>query len=289
MIDKTPVAGIAAPGVKLLSLLEGVMDLRGAWNTVRRALDAMREAAIIVDLMRRAEDEYTPPPDVDLGTLSDAALIARFKMLAIEETQAPGVDAIMQVTLQIEQVLRELEGRPGAPHDSLFKLYHHRDIRIRYRAAESTRAYDFELATDRMHHIDDEDWQPPSECAAPRPTRLSRLTTAALVAQFRSIALQQERASDHYQILLYNRLYGTMAGIVRTLDERHARRNLEPLLKDRNLHVRLKAAVHLRSIAPDTARPVLEAIRNSLRAPHCYEATSALGQRTHPTNQRVGG
>lgn len=100
-----------------------------------------------------------------------------------------------------------------------------------------------------------------------------------LVEQFTAIALVQHDASRKYQIARYNRLYDQMMEVENELKSREGdqRRALLPLLASRDIHVRLKAALALLAVAPDSARTVLESIRDFGLLPYSLDATMMLG------------
>jgi hypothetical protein len=251
------------------------MSVRQTWHRLQLRRAALRQALIFAELSNEAET-FRHIPDVDLNALDDRALINRFKALAIHETEAPGMDAVDHIYWQIDAVVEELAKRPIEAFRLLTDLYRHDDVRVRYRAADCARCDDWETATDRLNNITDDDWLPPSERPPGWMSALERSPTTELCARYRAIALEQQHASDYFKIPLFNRLYAEMAGIVCCLEGRREINLLLPLLSDRNVHVRLKTAVHLRGHYPDQARPVLEAIRDRQITPESGEAASAL-------------
>jgi hypothetical protein len=105
-----------------------------------------------------------------------------------------------------------------------------------------------------------------------------RLTVEELVNLFAEIGVEQHRALLHERIAEFRTLYGQMNAIDNELKRRghDARRALLRLYDHSNVQVRLKAAIRTLAVAPDAAKRLLQAIRDSNRFPQAADAGMML-------------
>jgi len=103
-------------------------------------------------------------------------------------------------------------------------------------------------------------------------------TVAELVAAFVDIAVRQGEALEYDDVATYNRLYPHMKSVVEELKRRDGdqRKALVPLYAHGNMQVRLAAARNTVAVAPQAARDVLRAIRDSRWPPQALHAGMAL-------------
>ncbi|MBZ0229510.1 MAG: DUF2019 domain-containing protein [Bauldia sp.] len=108
--------------------------------------------------------------------------------------------------------------------------------------------------------------------------RLAAQSTEQLVNDFVEIGLAQFDALLGLDVTRANRRYARKRALLDELrhragDQRHA---LLPLLKHKNLQVRLNAATATLALAPTAARQALEAIRASGYMPQAADAAGCL-------------
>jgi hypothetical protein len=108
--------------------------------------------------------------------------------------------------------------------------------------------------------------------------KLQDLTVDQLVERFVEIGLDQDRALLENDVGGFNRLFDQMQVVNQELKSRAGdqRRALLSLYKHPNLQVRLKAAKTTLAIAPQAARDVLEAIKDSKMQPQALDAGMSL-------------
>lgn len=114
---------------------------------------------------------------------------------------------------------------------------------------------------------------------------LKFMTVDQLVERFAEIGVAQYQALEEHEIWIednpnrkYNRLFKQMNDVDNELHARgrEARLALLRLYGHPNIQVRLKAAVRTDDIAPDAARPVLQAIADAEWYPQTADARLAL-------------
>jgi hypothetical protein len=107
------------------------------------------------------------------------------------------------------------------------------------------------------------------------------LTTATidqLLERFVSMCLAQDKALDDDDIAAYNRLYQHTRAISDELKRRgpEARLSLTKLYTHPNPQVRYKAATGSYGVAPEAARAILQAIKDSKLPPQYLDAGMTL-------------
>jgi len=108
---------------------------------------------------------------------------------------------------------------------------------------------------------------------------LGAMSIEELVMRFEAIALEQDDAISNDENGKYNRLFREMDTLKQELKRRDGdqRRALLPLLKHRNMQVRLKAAIATLAVDAAAARQSLQQISDSNIYP---EAADARGMMT---------
>jgi hypothetical protein len=228
-----------------------------------------------VEIKRRHAGKRKPS---GLEPLTVDQLVDRFIAMAIEENEADGIEAVDRVYWQIDAVERELERRAGDQRRALLPLYTHPDVRVRYRAAEATRALAPELARDRLLAVDDEHWSRPTEAGVRRPHALKGLTVTELVERFVTLALEQDQAMLLDEIPKVNRLFWMLQAVAEELKSRPGdeRRALAALFDHPNAQVRLKAAQAALAVAPEAARQALQLISDRDEYPQAAYARGTI-------------
>lgn len=107
---------------------------------------------------------------------------------------------------------------------------------------------------------------------------IQAMTTDQLVAQFISIALDQDRAMTIDDSAKYNLLFSQMDVVKDELRGRAGdqRQALMPLLKHRNAQVRLKAAIALLALEPQAARATLQKMSDANEYPQAADARGMM-------------
>jgi hypothetical protein len=107
---------------------------------------------------------------------------------------------------------------------------------------------------------------------------LQDMTVEQLIEQFAGIVLEQDRAIRADETAKYDRLYRQMRAIEGVLRSRAGdqRRALLPLYHHANAQVRLAAAKATLAVAPQDAREMLQAIKNSREYPQAGDAGMCL-------------
>jgi Domain of unknown function (DUF2019) len=108
--------------------------------------------------------------------------------------------------------------------------------------------------------------------------RIDLMTVQELVELFIAIALEQDGAITTDDIAKFNRLFEQMEAVKLELKNRTGdqRRALLRLYQHPNTHVRLKAAKATLAVAPQAARRILQAIRESGEFIHAGDAGMTL-------------
>jgi hypothetical protein len=108
--------------------------------------------------------------------------------------------------------------------------------------------------------------------------KLEAMTVDQLIERFVKIGLDQDRALLENDVGGFNRLFDQMQAVNQELKSRTGdqRRALLSLYKHPNPQVRLKAAMTTLAIAPQAARDVLEAIKESKIQPQALDAGMSL-------------
>ena len=268
----------------VLRRLLGFVDAAMSWWK----LDPRRRARVrrMIEQDRRERERPADAPDPsgivmlereDLRGMEIAALIERFKALAVARDGADGLPGLDRLYWQLDGVVRELESRDGDARHALLSLYTDPDVRIRAEAAEATLTLAPKLARDRLLAIDDPDWSVPADGTLPRG-KLQMLTTTALAERFVALALEQDDALLKVQIPRFGRLYHLLDAIERELKVREGdqRRELVALLGHANPQVRLRAAIATLAVAPDAARRTLQQIVEHDDYPQAVDARGIL-------------
>lgn len=107
---------------------------------------------------------------------------------------------------------------------------------------------------------------------------LRDLSIEQLVERFSDLALEQDRALLEENIKRVNQLYDALKDVetelkLRDGDQRGA---LLRLYEHKNPQVRLKAVMATLAVAPETARPMLQAIADSREYPQAGDAGMAI-------------
>ena len=111
-----------------------------------------------------------------------------------------------------------------------------------------------------------------------RELKLDWMTVDQLVERFAALALEQDRALLEENIKRVNQLYDALKDVEGELKLRSGdqRRALLRLYDHKNPQVRLKAVMATLAVAPETARPMLQAIADSREYPQAGDARSAI-------------
>lgn len=256
-----------------------------------RASELHREFYAIEDALRRRrrDDNWRR---TGLESLSVEEVVEKFKERAMAYEEADGSDETEHLYDELNDAKDELKRRPGDQRRSLFSLYTHPDVRIRYAAADATRTLAPRLSKHRLLNIDDSAWQPPSDgldiegadltavfpTRAKRPDRLKALSVEQLVERFADLALQQYQAELHGEIAKQNRFIQQGWGVEEELKNRPGdqRRALVRLFEHPNAQVRLNAATATLATIPTEARMALENLAASNVYPQSGEAGGRL-------------
>lgn len=107
---------------------------------------------------------------------------------------------------------------------------------------------------------------------------LRDMTVDRLVERFSDLALQQDRALLEENIRRVNQLYDALKDVEGELKLRDGdqRRALVHLYEHKNPQVRLKAVKATLAVAPEVARPMLQAIADSREFPQAGEAGMSI-------------
>jgi hypothetical protein len=103
---------------------------------------------------------------------------------------------------------------------------------------------------------------------------LQNMTVDQLVDRFSDLAFEQDRALLQENMKRVNQLFDALKDVEDELKLRDGdqRRALVHLYKHKNPQVRLKAVKATLAVAPDVARPMLQAIADSREYPQAGEA-----------------
>lgn len=109
-------------------------------------------------------------------------------------------------------------------------------------------------------------------------TNFQSKTVPELLKMFRDTCLAQYETFMTEDTNKYNKLYEIILSITRELKRRgvEERRSLLALLDDKNPQVRLQAALHVYTVAPNEARACLESIRAAKLPDQSLSAGMAL-------------
>ena len=214
-------------------------------------------------------------------------LLERFAELVSLADGAPGGEAIVSRD-EMGQIENELKARGPDHTNGLMSLAMHSDETVRMEAMAAL----FRIMTGNpdvdarlVHQVAVATNAPflktmssTRQVEGMPPKKLAALTTAKLVERFVEIGLAQEEANLYDEIDKYNRLFDKMQDVVKELRGREGdqRSALLPLYDHPNLQVRLKAVKNSLALAPEEGRCVLQAIADSKRQPHAFEAGMSL-------------
>ena len=108
--------------------------------------------------------------------------------------------------------------------------------------------------------------------------KLDQMSVDQLVEHFSDLALQQDRALLGENIKRVNQLYDALKDVEGELKLRDGdqRRALLRLYEHKNPQVRLKAVKATLAVAPEVARPMLQAIADSREYPQAGEAGMSI-------------
>jgi hypothetical protein len=108
--------------------------------------------------------------------------------------------------------------------------------------------------------------------------RIHKMTTAELVDQFTSLALEKDKAVRNYDTRRCNRLFDQMEAVEQELKNRpnDQRSFLLGLYKHPNIQVRMEAAEATLAIAPKAARDLLQEIVDGREFPQAGHAGMTL-------------
>lgn len=111
-------------------------------------------------------------------------------------------------------------------------------------------------------------------------TELNSKTTQELLTTYRNVCLAQYDTYITGNTKKRNKLFDVLLSITRELKRRgvEERRSLLTLLQDKNPQVRLKAAKHVYSVAPNEARACLESIAAAKLPDQSLEAGMTLSR-----------
>jgi hypothetical protein len=111
-----------------------------------------------------------------------------------------------------------------------------------------------------------------------KQARLQDMTVDQLVERFSDLALEQDKALLGENIKRVNQLYDALKGVEGELKLRDGdqRRALVRLYEHKNPQVRLKAVKATLAVAPEIARPMLQAIADSREYPQAGEAGMSI-------------
>ncbi len=107
---------------------------------------------------------------------------------------------------------------------------------------------------------------------------LANMSAEQLASEFKRLAIVQSRAMAADDNESYNRIFERMELVEWELRSRDGdqRHGLLPLLGDPNTHVRLKAAIAVLKIAPESARTALQKIVDANDYPQAANARGML-------------
>jgi hypothetical protein len=107
---------------------------------------------------------------------------------------------------------------------------------------------------------------------------LQNMTVDQLVDRFSDLAFEQDRALLQENMKRVNQLFDALKDVEDELKLRDGdqRRALVHLYKHKNPQVRLKAVKATLAVAPDVARPMLQAIADSREYPQAGEAGMSI-------------
>jgi len=278
-----------ALGERFRSLMRAYDEACTAYDHARAAEVHREFYAVEDELRRRRSDNWRR---TGLESLSVEEVVEKFKERAMAYEEADGSDETEHLYDELEDAVDELKRRPGDERRSLFALYAHPDVRVRYAAADATRTLAPRLSKHRLANIDDVDWQPPSDgldieraglaavfpTRAKRPGRLTALSVEQLVERFADLALKRYQAAEHFEIAKQNRFIVQGWGVADELKNRSGdqRKALVQLYSHPNAQVRLNAATATLAVVPAEARKALEDLAASNDYPQSGEAGSRL-------------